>query len=180
MARIWASAKQWQETMLWLRRVANLKAGLDPSRDSLFAELRGTREFAEITAAVREATPAISHSRPVFQVTEGDLVPEGVAYDPKGRYFYFGSMRKGKVVRCSSSGECSQFAGGLDTVLGLKVHGKKLWLLNNSGAASALICYDLAYGGMLRKYVAGGAGGSYGGFAKRLVWRPHLRPDAAG
>jgi sugar lactone lactonase YvrE len=138
-----------------------LKAGLDPSRDSLFAELRGTREFAEIMAAVREATPAVSHSRPVFQVSEGGLVPESVAYDPKRRYFYFGSMRKGKVVRCSSLGECSQFVGGPDTVLGLKVHGKGLWLLNNSGAGSALMCYDLESGAMVRKYVADGAGHSF-------------------
>src|SRR5258708_62237 len=47
MARTWASAKQWPEATRWLQRVAELKAGLDPSRGSLFAELRGTREFAE-------------------------------------------------------------------------------------------------------------------------------------
>jgi hypothetical protein len=50
MARTWASAKQWSETMQWLRKVAGLRAGLDPSRDPIFAELRGTREFEEILA----------------------------------------------------------------------------------------------------------------------------------
>src|SRR5258708_33006767 len=97
MARTWASAKQWPETMQWLRKVAELNAGLDPSRDSMFAELRGTREFEEVLAVVREATPMVSHSSPAFTVAEGDLVPESVAYDPKGKHFYFGSMEKGKV-----------------------------------------------------------------------------------
>src|SRR5260370_1267664 len=83
MARTWASAKQRPETMQWLRKVAELNAGLDPSREALFAELRGTREFEEILAALRRATPVVSHSRPVFTVTEGDLAPESVAYDPK-------------------------------------------------------------------------------------------------
>ena len=96
MARTWASAKQWPETMLWLRKVAELNAGLDPSRESLFAELRGTREFEEVLAAVREATPVASHSSPAFTVAEGDLVPESVAYDPRVSTSISGAWKKGK------------------------------------------------------------------------------------
>jgi hypothetical protein len=158
MARTWASAKQWPETMQWLGKVAEMNAGLDPSREPLFAELRGTREFDEVLAAVREATPVVSHSSPVFTVAEGDLVPESVAYDPQSKHFYFGSMNKGKVVRCSSSGNCTQFAGGLGTVLGLKAHGNSLWLLNNSDNESALIQYDLASARLVRKYQVAGVG----------------------
>ena len=110
MARTWASAKQWPETMEWLRKAIDFKAGLDPSRDSVFADLRDTREFGDILAAVREGTPAVSTSRAAFVVNEGDLVPESVAYDASSESFYFGSMKKGKVVRCSRSGNCTQFA----------------------------------------------------------------------
>jgi hypothetical protein len=74
MARTWAAAKQWPETMQWLRKVADLRAGLDPSRDSVFADLRGTREFDAILSAVRESTPPVSHSTPAFIVAEGDLL----------------------------------------------------------------------------------------------------------
>lgn len=161
VARTWASAKQWPQTIEWLKKVADSRAGIDPSRDKLFVELRGTTEFAAIMVAVREATPAVAHSRPAFQVSEGDLLPESVAYDPKGKHFYFGSMTKGKVVRCSGSGNCTQFAGGLDAVLGLKVDGKGLWLLNNSEGESALIQYDLISGHVLRKYRVIGPGHTF-------------------
>lgn len=132
MARTWAAAKQWPETMQWLRNAVDLRAGFDPSRDSVFGDLRGTREFAAILSAVLEATPPVSHSTSAFVVAEGDLAPESMAYDPKGESFYLGSMRRGKVVRCSPTGSCAQFADGLGTVLGLKVHGGGLWLLNNT------------------------------------------------
>src|ERR1700728_4362149 len=96
------------ETMGWLRRVVNLRVGLDPSRDPAFTVLRGTKEYEAISAAVLRATPPVLHSAPAFSVQEGDLVPESVAYDPNGGRFYFGSTRKGKVIQCSPSGDCRQ------------------------------------------------------------------------
>jgi hypothetical protein len=156
-ARTFAFAGQWPETIQWLRRAVDLRVGLDPSRESIFAELHGTREFEEVLAAVREATPAVSHSSPAFRIAEGDLTPESVAYDPGGKHFYFGSMKKGKVVRCSASGYCTQFAGGLGTVVGIQAHGKALWVLNNSDGESALIHYDLASAEVVRKYTVTGA-----------------------
>lgn len=161
LARTWAFAQQWPEAMEWLRKVVALKAGVDPSRDAVFAALRGTREFGDVMVAVREATPAVSHSAVAFRMGEGDLVPESMAYDPRGKRFYFGSMKKGKVVRCSGAGECSDFATGLGVVLGLKVHGDGLWLVNNSAAESALMHYELASGRMVRAYRVAGAGHNF-------------------
>jgi hypothetical protein len=180
MARTWASAKQWSETMLWLRKVAGFKAGLDPSRDAIFAELRGTREFEEILAAVREATPVVSRSSSAFIVPEGDLVPESVAYDPKGKHFYFGSMNKGKVVRCSTAANCTQFASGLGTVLGLKAHGNSLWVLSNSDNESALIQYDLASARVVRKYTVAGAGHNFNDLAIAAGGDVYLTDTRAG
>jgi sugar lactone lactonase YvrE len=165
MARTWATAKQWPEAIIWLRKSAELKSGFDPSRDRVFADLRGSREFEEILAIMRQATPAVSHSHPAFRVTEGDLVPESVAWDSKGKYFYFGSMKKGKVVRCRVSGECTQFAAGLDVILGLKVHGNRLWLLNNSDRESSLIQYDLGTAQTRQTYKVTGAGHNFNDLA---------------
>jgi sugar lactone lactonase YvrE len=180
MARTWASAKQWPETLLWLRKVVDLKAGLDPSRDSLFSELRGTPEFDAILSAVNEATAPVSHSSRAFIVPEGDLAPESIAYDPKGKHFYFGSMNKGKVVRCSSTGACTQFASGLGTVLGLKVHGSGLWLLNNSDRESALIHYDLASARVVRKYFVNGPGHNFNDLAISPAGDVYLTDTGAG
>lgn len=161
IAKSYAPAKQWPEAMDWLRRVANLKAGLDPTRDSAFTDLRNTTEFAAIANAVREATPPVSHSKPAFEVAEGDLLPESVAYDPAGKQFYFGSMRKGKVIQCSASGDCRQFAAGLGVVVGLKTRDKGLWVLNNNDKQSELIHYDLASGQLVRRYPITGAPHSF-------------------
>jgi streptogramin lyase len=180
MARTFGFAKQWPDTIQWLRKAVELRVGLDPSRESIFADLHGTREFEEILAAVRVATQAVSHSSPAFQVAEGDLAPESVAYDPNGKHFYFGSMKKGKVVRCSTSGHCTQFVGGLGTVVGLKAHGKGLWVLNNSDRESALIHYDLASAEVVRKYSIIGAGHNFNDLAFAPAGDVYLTDTRAG
>lgn len=180
MARTFAFAKQWPETIQWLKKATELKAGLDPSRESIFSALRGTREFGEIQAAVSEATPAISHSRPAFKIAEGDLVPESIAYDPKSRNFFLGSLKKGKIVRCSGRGDCTQFVGGLGTVVGLKAHGSGLWALNNSEKESALNHYDLASGRLIRSYAVTGAGHSFNDLAFAPAGDIYLTDTRAG
>ncbi len=165
MAHTFAAAKQWPEAIEWLQKAVALKVGLDPTRDYAFEDIRGTHEFEAIATAVRAATPPVSHSQSAFTVAEGDLVPESVAYDPKTKNFYFGSMRKNKVVRCSHPGECAQFAAGLDTVLGLKIASDGLWLLNNSNMESALMQYDLASGNVVHRFSVAGTGHSFNDLA---------------
>ena len=180
MARTWAFGKQWPEAMEWLGKVAGFQAGFDPSRDAAFAELRDTREFADIMAAVRKATPPVSHSLPAFQVREGDLVPESMAYDPKGKQFYFGSMRKGKVLRCSGGGECTEFVSGLGLVLGLKANGDGLWVLSNSDGESALIRYELRSGRGDRPLYRSGSGHSFNDLTMAATGDIYLTDTAAG
>jgi hypothetical protein len=180
MARTWAAAKQWPEAIEWLRKAVALRAGIDPTRDAVFAELRSTREFDSMASAVREATLPISHSRSAFTVAEGDLVPESMAYDPNGKRFYLGSMKKGKVIRCSGAGDCAQFASGLGTVLGLKVYQRGLWLLNNSDTESVLIHYDLASGRLIRQYAVTGSGHSFNDLAIASTGDVYLTDTRAG
>jgi streptogramin lyase len=166
--------------MQWLRKVADFRAGLDPSRDSVFTHLRGTREFDAIVSAVREATPPVLRSNPAFVAAEGDLIPESLAYDREGRSFYLGSMRKGKVVRCSPAGNCAQFTGGLGTVLGLKVRRGGLWLLNNGDQESELIHYDLASARVIRKYAVVGSGHNFNDLAIATKGDVYLTDTRAG
>lgn len=158
MARTWAAGQQYPETMEWLTRIAKLGVGLDPARDPLYRNLRGTREFEAVLRTTRDATGPVSTSRVAFRIAEGDLVPESEAYDSHGRWFYFGSVRKGVVVRCDMAGNCARFAEGLGGVLGLKVHGERLWVVANKGVESALVEFSLDSGKMVRKYVVPGAG----------------------
>jgi sugar lactone lactonase YvrE len=165
LARVQGWGKQWPEAVQWLQKAVDFRAGFDPSRDSVFTELRSTREFEAILAVVREATPPVLHSTRAFTIAEGDLVPESMAWDPASRRFYFGSMRKGKIVRCSPAGECATFAEGLGVVLGLKVSGRTLWALSNSNTESALLAYDLPSGRLLHRNTVTGPGHNFNDLA---------------
>lgn len=159
IARTWAFAGQYAEAIAALAKVVDLNAGLDPSRERVFAKLQGTREFDALVRRARDSTPPARTSRAGFRVTEGDLVPENLAYDPARREFYFGSIRKQKIVRSSANGQCRLFADGLATVLGLKVDTarRSLWALNNSDGLSDLLHYDIASALLIRKYSLAGA-----------------------
>jgi hypothetical protein len=158
IARTWAFAGQYPETIAALQNVVALNAGFDVARDKVFAKLEGSQQFEALEKRARDATPPIQTSQPAFKVPEGDLVPENLAYDPAAREFFFGSTTKHKIVRCSAAGVCKPFADGLGTVLGLKVDpaGRTLWATSNSPGESALLHYDLAAGKLIRKFTLAG------------------------
>ncbi|MCC6539576.1 MAG: SMP-30/gluconolactonase/LRE family protein [Bryobacterales bacterium] len=151
-ARNLAAWKQWPEAIQWLQRVADGAAGFDPAPDPLFKEIRDTPEFKAIVRQMEAATPPVIRSQRAFDVGEGDLAPESLAYDPRGKHFYFGSLRKGTVVRCTGKGACTPFASGLDVVIGLKIQDGNLWLLSNPGRRAALVRFDLASGKQTARY----------------------------
>lgn len=72
-----------------------------------------------------------------FRVDEKDLIPEGIAHDPRTGRFFLSSINKRKVVEVSPDGKASDFVktgqdGVLET-LGMKVDAKnrRLWVLSN-------------------------------------------------
>ncbi len=154
LARTLAAGEQWTEAVEQLRRIEP-GCGIDAAKDRIFTALRSSSEFAAITDSARRAATRITNSRVAFRIAEGDLAPESLAYDPRTRTFYFGSLRKGKVVRCSRHGVCRDFITRLDTVLGLKVDGSRLLVLNNSEQDSALMSFELETGTLIRKWSAG-------------------------
>src|ERR1700720_2129492 len=99
LARAWASGGQYRETLEALRTAVDVNAGLDPSNDRIFDKIRASKEFQELLDRVRATTPAVHNSEEGFRVAERDLFPEGIAYDPKGKKFYLGSVVKHKIVR---------------------------------------------------------------------------------
>ena len=158
LARTWAFGQQYPETIQWLRKIADLGVGFDPSRDPLYKPLHGTREFDAVLQRTRASISPVSTSHEAFRIAEGDLTPESEAYDPSSRRFYFGSLRKGVIVRCDAKGLCSKFAEGLGSVLGVKISGTRLWAVSNLGAESALVEFEIPSGQLNRKYVVPGKG----------------------
>jgi DNA-binding beta-propeller fold protein YncE len=94
-----------------------------------------------------------------FRIPERDLIPEGIAYDPVDKNFFLGSIQKSKVIRIALSGKITDFVtDGLLNVLGMKVHGRKLWVCNNTPEhdtttfISNLHIFDLPTGKLFKKY----------------------------
>jgi DNA-binding beta-propeller fold protein YncE len=136
----------------------------------------GTRAFAQAYQArdsVIAPVKAIAHdhsSAVAFYVSEKDLLPESIAFDPKDGSFYVGSTRKGKIVRVEKNGNVRDFVAprqdGLWMVIGVKIHPTRrvLWACSGNGEnlegfrpgdrrASGVFAFNLDSGKLIRRWV---------------------------
>lgn len=115
---------------------------------------------------------AQEQSQIAFKITDSELIPEGIAYDPRARIFYIGSTYKRKIVSVDEKGVVRDFTAeaqeGLLGALGMKVDAKRrlLWVISsNAGGTmpgkglgrdclgcSAVFKYDLRSGRLIKKY----------------------------
>lgn len=156
--------------------------------------------LATAAAQTPEPAPPVINSYISFSLSEKDLLPENVAFDPVDEAFYVGSTRKGKIVRYKE-GTYSTFAAreehGLWQVIGMKVDPERrlLWVCSSQGEnldgytksdtnKAGIFKFDLRTGGLLKKYVLDEPGKSH--FfndlvinAKGDVFATHMFGDAA-
>lgn len=115
---------------------------------------------------------AQEQSRVAFKIADSELIPEGIAYDPRARIFFVGSTYKRKIVSVDERGVVRDFTGeaqdGLLGALGMKVDARRrlLWVISsNAGGTmpgkglgrdclgcSAVFKYDLRTGRLIKKY----------------------------
>jgi sugar lactone lactonase YvrE len=98
-----------------------------------------------------------------FTLEEKDLIPEGIAHDPRTGRFFLSSIFKEKVVAVDASGKSSDFIpSGRDGVmesLGLKIDEKnrRLWVMSNKTVAdrrlSAVHVFNADSGYLIKKFV---------------------------
>ncbi|MEW4923675.1 hypothetical protein [Algibacter sp. 2305UL17-15] len=100
--------------------------------DPLLKDIWDTWELVE--AAVNDSKKfKIAHT-----IDEPDLIPEGIAHNPKDNSFYIGSTWKRKILKIDSVGNVSNFVhsgqDGLLGVIGMKVDAKRqtLWVCTSS------------------------------------------------
>jgi len=92
-----------------LRRFAALGYTADVAADSDLAPLRITPAFDSVRAALgRNAAPVV-RGRLAFTVPERDLLTEGIAYDPRSRSFFIGSVHRRKILRVDRRGRVTEF-----------------------------------------------------------------------
>jgi len=101
-----------REALSLLKECLALREGFDPSGDPAFLGLQGSKEFDELAEKVRRDFPPVAAARFAFVTEEKDLIPEGLAYDPKHNLYYLGSLNRKKIVKIDSEGRVSDFVPG--------------------------------------------------------------------
>jgi len=108
-----AAAKQHlgesREAFDLLKECMALDEGFDPSGGPEFAGLRGEHSFTELVERARQHFPAVAMARLALATEEKDLVPEGLAWDPKRELFYLSSLHRKKIVQITPDSHTSDF-----------------------------------------------------------------------
>lgn len=169
-ARLNALLGRDEEAIRLLDRALSLGYGTAADSDPDFRSLKGLPEFQSIRKKIEWAARPVSKSTPAFTLSEKDLIPEGITYDPVGGAFYLGSTFKCKIIKVTRSGRTQDFTSekqdGLRTVLGLRVDAGRRVLWANSVVASppprgvdsreagwsAVFKFDLDSGRLIKKY----------------------------
>ncbi|HEU4533127.1 MAG TPA: hypothetical protein VFS00_03380, partial [Polyangiaceae bacterium] len=150
------------EALAWLRRLDALGWNFPPD-DADFPALRAGPEYRALAASFAAREPRARRGRVAFAVGEPDLIPEGIAHDPRAGAFFLSSITKRKIVRVDAAGRASDFvpAGrdGLGATLGLHADpGRRLlWAVSAPPARReltgerALFGFDLDTGALKHK-----------------------------
>jgi sugar lactone lactonase YvrE len=116
-----------------LERLAAQQVAFDLPADDDLASLREREDFAEVQRRMDALSIPVGQARPAFTLPQKDLIPEGVAHDPKTGAFFVSSVRRRKIVRVASDGTASDLVAegqdGLLSVLGSAVDAPRraLW-----------------------------------------------------
>lgn len=156
VAMNWARAGQMEKALDAIRRLESMKSDL-VLEDTDFAAIAATPEYAAAKARVAAAAKKFDPAPIAFRLSDRELIPEGIAWDPHENVMYVGSINKRKIIRIAADGTSSEFASDFPySVLGLRVDPERraLWVatsanegfdINDVGRA-VLYRYDLASG----------------------------------
>lgn len=167
LAMFHARAGDRAEALSWLRRVAERRLGFHPTADGGFDALQQDAEYQQIVADIEAREPRVLGATEAFRLPDARFIPEGIAYDPRGRRFFIGSIAERRILERTRRGRFVEFsteADGLKSVLGLRVDSRRglLYAVSTNAFAhdpdeartNALFVYDLATRKLRDRYVA--------------------------
>ena len=147
---------------LW--RFAALGHTADLDADADLTAIRPLPAFDSLRQAMRRNAAPLVRSTAAFTLAERDLLTEGVAYDPKTRSFFVGSVRRGKILRVDDRGRTTEFVppglAGFWAPLGMRVDAARRVLWVSAAAVPQTVGYDSAdagRSGLFRFDLASGA-----------------------
>ena len=135
-----------------------------------FTNIKETDAFKFILKKIQRMNNPIINSQTAFNISEKDLMPEGIAYDAIEQAFYIGSGYKRKIISIDKKGSITNFTAekqdGIWNVWGLKVDAKRriLWansspwygmkgFKQNNFGYTGVFKYDLTKKILIKKYI---------------------------
>ena len=113
------------EAIAALNRLADLRTYFDIAADTDFAAVKDTPEFQAARGRLEALKAPIAKSAIAFTLPDKDLIPEGIAHDPKSGAFFVSSVHRRLIVRIPPKGKAAHFVSegqhGLYAVLGMAV-----------------------------------------------------------
>lgn len=172
-ARAQALAGHADASLVTLGRALRAGAGYDADRDSAFRSVWSLPGFAAVRRTIEARRRPVSTSRIEFRVAERDLVPEGIAYDPKRDRFLLGSLHKGRIVSVARKGRDPVRVPRrvadlpMPVVVGIKVDAarRRIWVAAGTNGATSpaetlgatgLFLLDADSGTILQAWTIGG------------------------
>jgi sugar lactone lactonase YvrE len=144
-----------------LGQVGRMGHGFLPPRGIGFDPVWDDSAFQRVRRELERKLPKVTAAREMFRL-DRKLIPEGIAWDPRKRSWFVGSIAGAKIVRVDSTRAASDFSrpGELRPVLGLVVDAERRRLhAVSTGAITArpgepvvneVVSYDLDSGSRVR------------------------------
>ena len=161
VARSQAQARNADAAVAALAKAAELEDGFVPARELGFENVWNDARFQKLRAQMEAKLPQLDYAPVAFEIDDARLIPEGIAYDQPSRSFFLGSIAEHKIVRVAENLHVSDFALGLDSVLGVAVDSPRRVLYAVSTSAlteagrkprrNAIVAFDIDSLRMLRR-----------------------------
>lgn len=162
-------------SLMWLQRLLTVSPCFFHMPENA-ASILTPQEYAELGRTAKAKAPIVHASRIAFRLSETDLIPEGIAYDPLDKAFFLSSLHKRKIVRVLLRAKRAPLVedftapgqDGLFSTLGMKVDARRriLWVCSSAegfmqgysdadSGKAALFKYDLNTRKLIAKYELG-------------------------
>jgi tetratricopeptide (TPR) repeat protein len=170
LARAHALEGNRDAAIKYLKKAVRVGFFIHPDHYNDFNTIKDIKVFKEIQNRIKTMKVPVNNSKIAFQISEKDLMPEGIAYDPVDDIFYLGSLYKRKIISVDCNGETRDFVkerqDGLLSVIGMKVDAERRILWVNSACLeimrgheekcyglTAVFKYSLENGKLIKKYI---------------------------
>lgn len=177
LARGYAATDQPDKAMALLRGLVNARIDSGMANDPDLEVLRERPEFRQLLRRLEADLKPQVTSTAFVSVDLLGLIPEGIAYEPASKRFFFGSMRSGDVYVLDADLQLSRFAtidtGRRLSAIGMTVDTARhrLWVagsafemaegyIEDADIPAGIFAIDLTTGEVMESYLAsdGGSG----------------------